>query len=377
MKKIDRAFTCFPSLLLQTRFLWSVASSHTSLFPPPTLVKALQIMVKHELVDAEMPDTSKQRSDNSSQITLRSIITNRQAVILIGESGSTITNLRNSNDANIDVSEQLRGAIERILTISGDITQIANTYRMVVKALVGEDSTVPSTPESVDFDLRMAVPHVYLGAIIGSGGYRLRQITESSSTKIQASEFCLPLSSERTLTITGRADNIGSAISELGKDVLAQKARAETAMNNPFMPVSMFGRYGHPDTFRNVKPHDTMMTPSNPYGVAPASFNAPVNSSTTDNIVLPDDPRAAAARGATKDKLVQQIYIPNDMVGAIIGKSGSKINEIRTLSGSHVKINEPDASRATERLITVEGTQEQNQLALYMLYQRLESEKRR
>lgn len=336
-------------------------------------------MSKHSLADADMPDASRQRIDDASHITLRAVITNRQAAILIGESGTTITNLRNSTSADIDVSEQLRGAIERIFTVSGAIPQVAETFKMAVKTLLGEPISEASTHESVELEIRLAMPHVYLGAIIGSGGYRLRQIIESSGTKIHASEFCLPLSSERTLMITGRADNIALAISEIGKDVLSQNPKSETAMNNPFVPISMFGRYGHPETFRLTKPHDTMMTPSNPYGIAPASFNAPIpTSSSTDNIVLPtDDPRAAAARGATKDKLVQQIYIPNDMVGAIIGKSGSKINEIRQLSGSHIKINEPDASRATERLITVEGSQEQNQVALYMLYQRLESEKRR
>jgi poly(rC)-binding protein 2/3/4 len=42
--------------------------------------------------------------------------------------------------------------------------------------------------------------------------------------------------------------------------------------------------------------------------------------------------------------ITQQIYIPNDMVGAIIGKGGAKINEIRQLSGSVIKINEPQVS---------------------------------
>jgi heterogeneous nuclear rnp K-like protein 2 len=37
--------------------------------------------------------------------------------------------------------------------------------------------------------------------------------------------------------------------------------------------------------------------------------------------------------------LTQQIFIPNDMVGAIIGKGGAKINEIRSLSGAVIKIN--------------------------------------
>lgn len=68
--------------------------------------------------------------------------------------------------------------------------------------------------------------------------------------------------------------------------------------------------------------------------------------------------------------ITQQIYIPNDMVGAIIGKGGAKINEIRHLSGSVIKINEPQ-DNSNERLVTITGTQECNQMALYMLYSRL------
>jgi poly(rC)-binding protein 2/3/4 len=68
--------------------------------------------------------------------------------------------------------------------------------------------------------------------------------------------------------------------------------------------------------------------------------------------------------------MTQQIYIPNDMVGAIIGKGGAKINEIRHLSGSVIKINEPQ-DNSNERLVTITGTQECNQMALYMLYSRL------
>ena len=68
--------------------------------------------------------------------------------------------------------------------------------------------------------------------------------------------------------------------------------------------------------------------------------------------------------------LTQQIFIPNDMVGAIIGKGGAKINEIRHLSGSVIKINEPQ-DNSNERLVTITGTPECNQMALYMLYSRL------
>jgi poly(rC)-binding protein 2/3/4 len=58
------------------------------------------------------------------------------------------------------------------------------------------------------------------------------------------------------------------------------------------------------------------------------------------------------------------------MVGAIIGKGGQKINEIRQISGSVIKINEPQ-DNSNERLVTITGTEECNRMALYMLYSRL------
>lgn len=73
----------------------------------------------------------------------------------------------------------------------------------------------------------------------------------------------------------------------------------------------------------------------------------------------------------------QQIFIPNDLVGCIIGKGGSKINEIRQMSASHIKIMEPGAGAlagggANERLVTITGPPQNIQVAVQLLYQRLE-----
>src|SRR5690606_10589890 len=70
--------------------------------------------------------------------------------------------------------------------------------------------------------------------------------------------------------------------------------------------------------------------------------------------------------GMPGQNMTQQIFIPNDMVGAIIGKGGSKINEIRQLSGSVIKINEPQ-DNTNERLVTITGAEECNRMALYLL----------
>lgn len=76
----------------------------------------------------------------------------------------------------------------------------------------------------------------------------------------------------------------------------------------------------------------------------------------------------------------QQIYIPNDLVGCIIGKGGSKINEIRHMSASQIKIMEPGAvgvstngapaapAQEGERLVVITGQPANIQMAVQLLY---------
>lgn len=82
----------------------------------------------------------------------------------------------------------------------------------------------------------------------------------------------------------------------------------------------------------------------------------------------------------------QQIYIPNDLVGCIIGKGGSKINEIRHMSASQIKIMEPGAvgvgmnggnsqpggaapsGSENERLVVITGQPANIQMAVGLLY---------
>ena len=76
----------------------------------------------------------------------------------------------------------------------------------------------------------------------------------------------------------------------------------------------------------------------------------------------------------------QQIFIPNDLVGCIIGKGGSKINEIRHMSASQIKIMEPGATSTGvnggpaptggegERLVVITGPPANIQMAVQLLY---------
>ena len=275
-----------------------------------------------------------------------------------------------------------------------------------------------STSQSKTYPLRLLVPHILIGSIIGKSGVRIREIQEASGARLNASDACLPLSTERSLVVLGVADAVHIATYYVGQTLVEQlterfggpAASAYATRSGgpagvvpggmqvvPYVPQPAGGQYGHPDNYRrhNNQPH---RTPANPYGV-PYLHGQPPQQQPQAPVHYGGSPQQGGYAGAGPHQpqqhgahqpthshagppaqpiqgmvpgqpLTQQIFIPNDMVGAIIGKGGAKINEIRQLSGSVIKINEPQ-DNSNERLVTITGTSECNQMALYMLYSRL------
>ena len=73
----------------------------------------------------------------------------------------------------------------------------------------------------------------------------------------------------------------------------------------------------------------------------------------------------------------QNISIPSDMVGCIIGRGGAKISDIRRSSGARISIAKAPHDETGERMFTITGSAAANEKALYLLYENLESEKMR
>ncbi|KAM8872652.1 heterogeneous nuclear ribonucleoprotein K, like isoform 1-T2 [Synchiropus picturatus] len=64
--------------------------------------------------------------------------------------------------------------------------------------------------------------------------------------------------------------------------------------------------------------------------------------------------------------VTNQVTIPKDLAGSIIGKGGQRIKQIRHESGASIKIDEP-LEGSEDRIITITGTQDQIQNAQYLL----------
>lgn len=388
---------------------------------------------QHERATSHPASQHAGHQDETGWIHVRAVISSAEAATVIGKGGENVSQIRRLSGAKCTVSDYSRGAVERILTVSGlvdatakvcflvsfrieELTICEQAFGLIIRTLNNEALESPSTPQSKTYPLRLLVPHILIGSIIGKSGVRIREIQEASGARLNASDSCLPLSTERSLVVLGVADAVHIATYYVASTLVEQlterfggpAASAYATRSGgpagvvpggmqvvPYVPQPAGGQYGHPDNYKRHN-NQPQRTPANPYGVpylhgqppqqqaqAPLHYggspqhgyagagphqphhagHAPQQS----HAGAPQQPMQGLVPGQS---LTQQIFIPNDMVGAIIGKGGAKINEIRQLSGSVIKINEPQ-DNSNERLVTITGTQECNQMALYMLYSRL------
>ncbi|KAG9324136.1 hypothetical protein KVV02_003382 [Mortierella alpina] len=343
--------------------------------------------------DASRVKTDAAEGDVPPTTALRSIVSTKDAGVIIGKSGKNVSEIREQSGAKVTISEMIPGAYERILTVSGPLDTVAKAYSLVAQKVIAEHIEPDAAPETESTAIRLLVAHHRMGSVIGKGGSKIKEIQDASGARLVASEEILPASTERTITITGVPDAIHIAVYHVGVVLQEHNERDRNVSVIPYRPM---GRHSG-GSFQGMPPAGGMGGyPSHPgsshhhqqpyYGGYPShggmgygqDYMGP-SSRGSGGYGGGSSGGGAGAGSMTGPggSVAQQIYIPNDMVGSVIGKGGSKINEIRQMSGSHIKIAEPSNSGGNERLVTITGTPEANQMAIYMLYQRLEQEKNR
>ncbi|KZV69051.1 eukaryotic type KH-domain (KH-domain type I) [Peniophora sp. CONT] len=313
----------------------------------------------------------------SAHIHMRCLIVTQDASIIIGKGGSHVNEIREKSGARVMVSESIPGNPERILNVSGPLDAVSKAFGLIVRRINDEPFDVPSVPGSRAVTIKFMIPNSRMGSVIGKQGSKIKEIQDASGARLNASEGMLPGSTERVLSVAGVADAIHIATYYIGNILIEANERQPsygTTMNATYRPSN-----------RRAAPG-----PAGPGAAAPymGSSYVPAGGAGAPGYANPYMPGPAAPPAAASPQLqTQQIYIPNDLVGCIIGKGGSKINEIRHMSASQIKIMEPGsqgvgangapAGGENERLVVITGAPANIQMAVQLLYHRLEQEKQK
>ncbi|GAA5963892.1 hypothetical protein JCM21900_003969 [Sporobolomyces salmonicolor] len=291
--------------------------------------------------DASASASADGAASGASAIQMRALIVTQDASIIIGKQGKNVNEIRDKSGAKITITEAVPGNPERIMVIGGQLDAVSKAFGLIVRRINDEPFDVPSVPGSRAVTIRFIIPNSRMGSVIGKAGAKIKEIQEASGARLQASEALLPGSTERVLSVSGVADAIHIAVYYIGT-VLQEHP---VATNNA-----------------SYRPGGGDYAPPRERSYGGGSGGAPSGGGYGG---APPPPRREGGGGMGMGPAVgpgaqtQQIFIPNELVGSIIGKAGAKINEVRQVSQCQIKINEPGEAAPggspLERLVTITG----------------------
>lgn len=210
-----------------------------------------------------------------------------------------------------------------------------------------------------------------MGTIIGRQGLKIKQIQDASGVRMVAQKEMLPQSTERIVEVQGTPEGVQKAVWDIGRCLVDDEQRGYgTVLYSPAVRVQ-----------GGAPPLNGVGGGAASYG-APRSFNRTGNGADFTGAPSSYSPRRNGPTDGPppedgEDIQTQNISIPADMVGCIIGRGGSKISEIRKSSGARISIAKAPHDDTGERMFTITGGPAANEKALYLLYENLEAEKMR
>jgi len=318
---------------------------------------------------------------------LRSLVTGPEAGSIIGRKGESIKNMREETKAKISIDGN--SAQERVVTVEGKTDSIFKAYTTICKILETRDSDnnsgggrrrnrSGSSDISGEITLKLLIPSVQAGAIIGKGGENIKDMRSTSGADINFNADPLPGSSEREMCIRGKREEVTKCIFKIVSILLENPAThgdirlykpdnrdrdrerdRDRMMRGDRLGDRLGGGSSHGGYARDRRSRRDYTPPRGGGGMMGGGHGSAFN-------VLMDFARAhSSSRPGRETKY--EMYISNDQVGAIIGKRGSKILEIRNLSNAKINICETNersgSDPARERVIEISGTAEEVALA--------------
>ncbi|KAB1264430.1 Poly-binding protein 4 [Camelus dromedarius] len=322
----------------------------------------------------------------SITLTLRMLMHGKEVGSIIGKKGETVKRIREQSSARITISEG--SCPERITTITGSTAAVFHAVSMIAFKLDEQEGVpgvekqqgcaqpthslpaqdlcaAPANGGNVSrppVTLRLVIPASQCGSLIGKAGTKIKEIRETTGAQVQVAGDLLPNSTERAVTVSGVPDAIILCVRQICAVILESPPKGATIPYHPSLSLgtvllstnqgfSVQGQYG-------------AVTPAEVTKLQQLSGHAVPFAS--PSMVPGLDPGTQTSS--------QEFLVPNDLIGCVIGRQGSKISEIRQMSGAHIKIGN-QAEGAGERHVTITGSPVSIALAQYLITACLETAK--
>ncbi|CAB1451786.1 unnamed protein product [Pleuronectes platessa] len=358
-----------PRRLLGSLFAWagSLPEGNTDLVtgwlehhPPPSPSEDIPFQDPVIRPPPSMEPTKVQSEGGLNvTLTIRLLMHGKEVGSIIGKKGETVKKMREESGARINISEG--NCPERIVTITGPTDTIFKAFAMIAykfeEDIINSMSNSPATSKP-PVTLRLVVPASQCGSLIGKGGSKIKEMRESTGAQVQVAGDMLPNSTERAVTISGTPEAIIQCVKQICVVMLESPPKGATIPYRPkpaSTPVIFSGGQAYTIQGQYAIPHPDQLTKLHQLAMQQTPFT-PLGQTTPAFPGLDTSPPAST----------HELTIPNDLIGCIIGRQGTKINEIRQMSGAQIKIaNAMEGS--SERQITITGTPANISLAQYLI----------
>ncbi|KAG8235536.1 hypothetical protein J437_LFUL013498 [Ladona fulva] len=157
------------------------------------------------------------------------------------------------------------------------------------------DKPLPNDDPTVTLTIRLIMQGKEVGSIIGKKGEIVKRFREESGAKINISDGSCP---ERIVTVTGPTNAIFKAFTLICKKFEETSAAYQDMQSSP------------------------------------------------------------SPGGVPKPPITLRLIVPASQCGSLIGKGGSKIKEIREVTGASIQVASEMLPNSTERAVTISGTSE-------------------
>ncbi|XP_020813544.1 poly(rC)-binding protein 3 isoform X11 [Drosophila serrata] len=329
---------------------------------------------------------SIKHEDPSVTLTIRLIMQGKEVGSIIGKKGEIVNRFREESGAKINISDG--SCPERIVTVSGTTNAIFSAFTLITKKFEEWCSQFNDVGKvgKTQIPIRLIVPASQCGSLIGKSGSKIKEIRQTTGCSIQVASEMLPNSTERSVTLSGSAEQITQCIYQICLVMLESPPRGATIPYRPKPQVTgpVILANGQAFTIQGNYAVPTQEVAKNPLASLAALGLAGMNPASTGGINHTAALAALAGsqlRTANPANRAQQqqheMTVSNDLIGCIIGKGGTKIAEIRQISGAMIRISNCEEREGgnTDRTITISGNPDSVALAQYLINMSVELQK--
>ncbi|CAA84338.2 K Homology domain-containing protein [Caenorhabditis elegans] len=274
---------------------------------------------------------------------IRCVVEGKYHAVIIGPNGSTIKDIASSTRCRVDfvnLSKKERtvlGNNDRILTVHGVAEQATKAVARILDVIQSE-AVKDDVNVGADTVLRMRAHNQLCGRLIGKAGSSIKEIMQKTGTNITVTKYIEPPGGISGLTANELLGLMERTIMVRGPSIEAV-VQAEALISAKLKKCYESDSQLRAQSMQCPMP-PMMMPPILPPGASSSAVSAPH--------FIPTPPGVLQIQPGTTNLRQVRMWVPDSMIGALIGAKGKNIKMIIRDTGASVKIEAPEEKTQRE-----------------------------